>query len=67
MKKIKVIAYHIPYSKKAQSLLRRAKQKFGISYSISEDEIVSIIIKENYIPRLEKFLLKNLNLGIDKQ
>lgn len=49
-------AYYIPYSKRAVNALERAKNKLGITWSIDENEIITIKVKERYLPRLEKIL-----------
>ena len=61
-----LVTYHIPYSKKATSLLRKAEEKLGIIYSIDENENVIIEIYEKRIPQLEKIISKLLKNPIDK-
>ena len=51
------ICYYIPYSAKAMSALRKIADKFGATWSVNENEEVTIQIKAKHLAKVEKILV----------
>lgn len=54
--KMSTVCYYIPYSAKAIRLLREAERKYHATWSVDENEEVTITLKTIYLARLERLL-----------
>lgn len=50
------VCYYIPYSAKGIYLLRTIERKFGATWTVNENEEVTIKVKEKYLAGVEKIL-----------
>lgn len=53
---LKIVCYYLPYSAKVKSALRKIQRKYKATYSIGTNEEVTIVVKEKYLPKVEKIL-----------